>query len=167
MTSKKIKCPKCGGIIEVANPQNASVLLITCPNLECCAKLRLAFETGETQLGLPKRKENYGKLLYHGTPFLLKKGVNTIGRKSHHGNADILIETSDRSMSRLHAEIEVKEFPSGRIKVIVKDIRDREKSEVKPLKINGKSLTPIDQIVLADGDNITMGDTIIRFVQNM
>ena len=129
MITKKLKSPKCFGILEVKNPNDEEVLLISCPNPECKAKIRVTFDTGETQLAQPKSKETIGFIRCQKENYALKLGKTTIGRKLKDSNkkspADIAIPTIDSTMSRVHAEIQVVKLENGRVKVILSDIREK------------------------------------------
>ena len=164
MISKKIKCPKCHGILEVTNPKNDPSLLITCPNPECKAKMRVDFQTGETILAqADKGDEVIGHLSYAGDDYELVEGVNTIGRMAKSSDATIQIETDDRSMSRMHAQIKVVRLKTGRIKAILSDLRDEKKMASFPLTIEDEPLFPGDAINLANGDIIKMGKTKLKY----
>ena len=53
MEKKTIRCPRCRGILEVTNPKELPELLITCPNPNCGARMRVTFATGDTILANP------------------------------------------------------------------------------------------------------------------
>ena len=166
MEKKRVKCPNCGGILEVTNPKNEEVLLIKCPNPECNAKIRLRFDTGETQMSkLSADMTCPGKLLLGSQEYALQEGKNTLGRATKSTTATLPIETDDRSMSRLHVEIEVVRLKNGRMKALLRDIREPEKTAQKPTLVEGEALYPTDCICLTHGDIITISDTEFRFVQ--
>ena len=166
MEAKRIKCPRCQGLLEVTNPKNQPALLITCPNPQCGAKIRLTFATGETQLAEQGANEKeIGRLVFQGWEFPLQEGVNTIGRHSQSCTSTIQLETNDLTMSRTHAQIEVKRLKSGRVKAILSDVRDIGKMEAVPMMLDDETLFPEDAIVLANGDVITMGHTKIKYVR--
>lgn len=166
MEAKRIKCPRCQGLLEVTNPKNSPELLINCPNPGCRAKIRLTFATGETQLAEqgPNEREA-GRLVFQGQDFPLREGVNTVGRHSQSCKSTIQLETNDLTMSRTHAQIEVRRLKSGRVKAILSDVRDTEKVEAVPMMLDDETLFPEDAIVLANGDVITMGHTKIKYVR--
>lgn len=164
MQKKAVNCPNCGTLLEVTNPQKQEIVLIGCPN--CKAKLRVQFDTGETILEVSKSsKTEIGYLSCKGKQYELKLGVNTIGRKSDKSTASIQIETEDRSASRVHAEIEVIRLQNERIKALLKDVRDKEKMEKKPMFFDDARLYPEDRINLENGDSFKIGDTTIKYIQ--
>lgn len=166
MEAKRIKCPNCHGLLEVTNPKGEAMLMITCPNQDCKAKMRVQFDTGETILAQSKKNETVpGFLTYQGHRYELKEGRNTVGRSSSKHEAQIELTTDDKSMSRLHCLIEAVKLKSGRIKVIISDLRSPEKIDQMPLCVEDEPLVKEDRIVLADGDYIQMGKQRIRFSQ--
>lgn len=166
MEQKKIKCPRCGGVLAVGNPKNERTRIVTCPNNNCGARLRVDFDTGKTELAERKdRKGVIGGFCYRDTIYPLQLGRNTVGRKSAKSEATLQIATDDLSMSRMHAEVNVEQLPNGRVKVIVGDARSREKSLQQPIVFEDMPLDWIDRVVLCHGDMLTMGRTHLRYVQ--
>ena len=83
MQKKTITCPKCGTSLEVTNPKEQDILLISCP--QCQAKLRGQFNTGETVLEeSPSDKKEIGSLSCKGCKYPLQLGINTIGDLAHY-----------------------------------------------------------------------------------
>lgn len=166
MESKIIVCPNCRGKLEVTNPKEEPMLMITCPNPACGAKLRVRFDTGETIIA-PKKKIATvpGYLSYRGTPFALQEGRNTVGRSSSKHEASIEIQTADRSVSRVHCLLDAVRTESGRMKVIISDLRTEEKIDKKPTLVADEQLAVGDRLVLEDGDTIQMGEQILTFHQ--
>ena len=166
MEKKTIKCPRCHGILEVTNPKAEPVLLITCPNPQCGAKMRVTFATGDTILAdRQPHDDQIGHLVFDGEPYALAEGTNTVGRKSKNSTATIQLPTEDLSMSRIHAQIQVTRLKSGRIKAVLCDLRDAEKMQQCPTLIEDEPLQPEDAFVLAHGDVITLGATHIKYVR--
>lgn len=164
METKKICCPKCKGILSVTNPKGEDTLIVTCPNPQCGAHLRIDFRTGDTILAkAEKGDELIGQLIFAGDSYPLCEGVNTVGRKAPTSDATIQIETDDRAMSREHVQIRVVRLKSGRIKAILSDMRAIEKTEAQPVLIDDDPLCPDDAIVLANGDVITLGKTKLKY----
>lgn len=162
MKTKILKCPKCGGTFEVKNVNDEKVLLITCPNPQCKAKIRLLFETDETILAQPESGECFGYIYYAGQYSPLKEGKQILGRS--HSNADVHIPSGDKSMSRMHLEVDVVRLKTDRVKVLVRDIRDKAKIEKMPTKLSGSLLEAEDVLVLKHGDVLTLGNTQIKYV---
>lgn len=167
MEKKKIQCPKCHGILEVTNPRSEPVLLITCPNPQCGAKMRITFDTGETVLAQQQEgnSTSIGHLEFAGSCYPLAEGENTVGRQAQTSEATIQLPTEDRSMSRMHLRIQVQRLKSGRIKAVVTDLRDATKIEQLPTTIDDEPLLPEDAFVLANGDVIALGGSRIKYVK--
>ena len=166
LKSRKITCPHCKAILEVTNPQEQEVREITCPNPACKTILRVDFYDGETILSENKKqKASLGFLVYNSQKLALHEGKNTIGRSDSKHTAEIGIVCADKSMSRLHSQIEAIKLESGKVKPVLSDLRGQEKIDKKPLKVNGEPLSVYDQIVLEDGDYILLGETVVRYRQ--
>lgn len=166
MESKKIVCPKCHGTLEVNNPKQEPVLMINCPNPDCNAKLRVRFDTGETILAPKKAVATVpGHLTWNGQTYELKPGRNTIGRSSSNHEAQIELDTTDLSVSRLHCLLEAVRLDSGQVKVFISDLRSPDKISQMPTLVYDEPLTAVDRLVLNDGDTIQLGDQILRFHQ--
>lgn len=166
MESKIIVCPNCRGKLEVTNPKEEPMLKITCPNPACGAKLRVRFDTGETIIAPKKDMATVpGYLSYGGKHFELQEGRNSVGRASSKHEAQIELNTSDKSMSRVQCLLDVVRTEKGRVKVIISDLRSSDKIAQKPTLIGDEPLEKGDRLVLEDGDTIQMGEQIIRFCQ--
>lgn len=161
-----MKCPRCQGILEVTNPKNEPVLLITCPNPQCQAKIRINFDSGETQISnKTAANAKVGYLRCKGKNYELQEGLNIVGRKATSSKATIQIDTDGRSMSREHAEIKVVRLKSGRVKALLRDIRPVDKMTKKPTMVEDEPLEDVDIITLSNGDMLLMGDTRLKYVQ--
>ena len=166
MESKKIVCPGCHGTLEVTNPRQEPVLMIKCSNPACGAKLRVRFDTGETIIAPKKTAANVpGYLSWGGQCYELKEGRNSVGRSSSKHEAQIELQTDDRSVSRQHCLLEAVRLSSGRVKVIISDLRTADKIAQKPTLVYDEPLAAEDRLVLMDGDTIEMGDQTLRFYQ--
>lgn len=166
MESKKIVCPGCHGTLEVTNPRKEPVLMIKCPKPACGAKLRVRFDTGETVLAPKKGAATVpGYLSWGGETYELKEGRNTVGRSSSKHEAGIEIATDDKSVSRLHCQLEATRLKSGRVKVIISDLRAGDKIVRKPTLVDEEPMAAEDCLVLEDGDTIGIGDQTLYFHQ--
>ena len=166
MERKIITCPNCRGRHEVTIPKEQRILMITCSNPSCGAKIRVRFDTGETIIAQKKNAATVpGYLSYGGNHYELHEGRNTVGRNNSKHEASIEFETADRSMSRVHSLLEVVRTKSGRVKVIVSDLRSVDKIALMPTLVDDDPLVDDDRLVLEDGDTIQMGEQIIRFLQ--
>ena len=166
MESKIITCPNCHEQREVTNPKKQRLLMITCSNPTCGAKIRVHFDTGETIIAKKKKAATVpGYLSYNRKNFELQEGRNTVGRNNSKHEAQIELDTTDKTMSRVHALLEAIRTESGRVKVVVSDLRTADKIAQCPTLVGDDPLVEGDRIVLEDGDTIQMGGQITRFHQ--
>ena len=166
METKRVKCPKCSKKLEVANKNQESVLLVRCP--QCNAKMRVKFDTGETVLADAEDRSEIIGLLKNGDKYYrLHEGVNILGRKVTPPQADVSIETDDLTMSRKHAAIEIVRLKSNKVKAVLGDLRTREKAGIKPIFHEEIPLDADDRVVVCFGDTIQLGNTILKYVQEM
>ena len=166
MASKIITCPQCNGRLEVDNPHDEPVLMIKCANPNCGATLRVRFDTGRTVLAPSKLRATVpGFLTLNGQRYPLAAGRNIVGRASSSGTADIALDTADKTMSRRHCLIEALSLDDGTVKAVISDLRDADKMAAKPILLNDEPLLDGERIVLDSGDEITLGDTTLRFTQ--
>ena len=187
MQIKRIKCPKCGEILEVKNSKNEEVKHINCP--KCFVPLLVKFpppqepmeaktyytpkpsaadygatqlggiSSSETQLALsPSKEESHASIFYGGMTYQLEDGQNIIGRKATSSTANIQIETADRYMSRQHCSITVSTLPDGTKKAVLSNYQNKNKTTV-----DGYEIKAGDEIRLTDGNSITMGYTTVTF----
>lgn len=188
MQTKRIKCPKCGVVLDVKNSKNEEVKQITCPS--CRTLLQVKFQPqqepmeaktfyappkqpvadngatqlaggsfGATQLVMsPKKETSRVSLQYGGISYPLEEGRNIVGRKASTSTATIQIETADRYMSRQHCSITVTSLPDGTKKVVLSNYQNKNQTTV-----DGQSIDIGDEIRLTDGNSITMGHTTITF----
>ena len=92
-----------------------------------------------------------------GRTYHLRSGINTIGRKAASSAASIQIATEDRTMSRSHAIIEVRNTGRQSIHVL------RNGANKNPSYLNGSLIGRQDQLILNNGDRIKMGNTELTF----
>lgn len=175
MQIKRIKCPKCGVVLDVKNSKNETVKQITCPS--CSSVLQVKFELqeepieahtyyapkvsnniGATILAAPSKSHKSAFLVYNDTEIPLESGENIIGRKGNTSNATVQIPTDDRFMSRQHCRINVTSLSDGTLKVTLCDYQNKNMTSV-----NGMNISKGDEIRLSDDDKIKMGNTTITF----
>ena len=188
MQTKRIKCPNCQVVLDVANSKNETVKQITCP--KCQAVLQVKFppqqapleaETyyapkkptvdsgatqlagssyGATQLATPKEKAQScrARLVFEDKPYYLEEGQNIIGRKGNTSKADIQIATDDRYMSRQHCSITITTLPDGTKKAVLSNYQNKNLTT-----IDGQEIETGDAIRLVNGNRITMGRTTVVF----
>lgn len=162
--TKRIKCPKCGTVMDVVNSRHEDVKHIKCPG--CGAALAVSFVDGETEYH-PGKHGKGGKpiLEYKGKEYTLAIGDNIIGRKANSSSATVQIDTSadaeGRTMSREHLKIRVIELSSGKYKSTVSVCKAK-----NPTSVNGELLKGEDCIVLCSGDRIKMGSVTVVFKES-
>ncbi len=162
METKRVKCPKCGTVMDVVNSKHEDVKHIKCP--DCGVALAVSFVDGKTEYHTGKHGKA-GKLVleYKGKEHPLAVGDNIIGRKAHSSSATLQIDTSadassGRSMSREHLKIRVIELSGGKYKSTVSVYKAKNQTLV-----NGELLKGEDCIVLCSGDRIKMGNVTVVF----
>lgn len=103
-------------------------------------------------------QSNIGTLVDNlGRTYKLCLGINTIGRKASTSSATVQIVTTDRTMSRSHAVIEVRNA-GGLIVHILKNGANKNPSYHK-----GSFVGPSDQMILNNGDKVKFGSTELTF----
>jgi DNA-directed RNA polymerase subunit RPC12/RpoP len=182
MVKKKIKCPSCGVILEVPQKGDEPVRVIRCPN--CSHALKVTFQQekpkddGETVYGggagaplhtqedeghtvfASTKKTAQGMLRFKGQSYPLGMGLNTVGRKASHSDANVQIPTDDRHMSREHAFVNMTRIANGSLKAIISCCKDRITTIV-----GGQPLQVGDQVVLTNGVKVTLGNTILEYIE--
>ena len=165
MQKRIVTCPKCQTQVPVENLAREVFVDVFCPR--CGARMRVAFDTAETVLPRVAGKALAvpGFLSLDGKLYALKEGRQKVGRKGSSEVADICLESSDRTMSRIQCTIEAIRMKSGRWKVIIQEARSKDKAADSPLQVSGETIMPDEHIVLQDGDKIKMGETIVEYKQ--
>lgn len=103
-------------------------------------------------------QSNIGTLVDNlGRTYKLRLGINTIGRKASTSSATVQIDTTDRTMSRSHAVIEVRNA-SGQMLHILKNGANKNPSYHK-----GSLVGVSDQMILNNGDIVKFGSTELIF----
>lgn len=169
MESKYVKCPKCKAVLLVKNSAGEKLKRFTCPR--CKTGLQISFEIKEENHGRPvpdtskteaaappARRSRFFFLTCNGTTYRLQPGTNTIGRRSEGSQASVKIASSDVYMSRNHATVRVFPLSDGTLGATISNSKNKNAT-----LLNGKELQPGDEIFLNDGDQITMGQTVLYF----
>lgn len=178
----KIKCPKCGKILRLADSPTIDNAVFTCP--VCNEKHRVgecqrivdtpkpSFASEETQygfvpssggeetqiVGASPSQPKIGTLAdIFGRNYQLSTGINTIGRKASTSTATVQINVEDRYMSRSHAVIEVKNAGGQTLHIL------RNGANKNPSFFNGTLVGDNDQLILNNGDRIKLGMTELVF----
>ena len=132
----RIKCPSCGIILDVRNSRREAVKRIVCPN--CRKQLALDFRE-QPQEAVPQQPPTP---LYHGQRMLeLREGINQIPLSGCE-----------------FVEIRVARLTDGSTKCIVSPL-----TADHPVKVNGAALQPDDKVVLAIGDELLTGSTLLVY----
>lgn len=163
MIQQRIKCPKCNVVLDVQNSQNHRELLVRCP--KCSTRLRVKFDIDDEEphtmiLSTKQNEGSTGWIEFRGERYNLNVGHNVIGRASSSSSANVSIRTTDKTMSRNHALVEVIRLKRGRVKIVLSNSK---KTQDNPTFLNDEKLDDLDKIVLEDGDCIRMGSTIINY----
>lgn len=176
MQTKRIKCPKCGVVLDVKNSRNETIKQITCPS--CSSVLQVKFEqqqepieahtyyapktsnenSGATILATAQKSHKSAILVFNGLEYPIETGENIVGRKGNTSKATIQIPTEDRFMSRQHCRIIVTSLSDGSLKATLSDYQNKNMTSV-----NGQTINQGDEIRLSNDDKITMGNTTITF----
>lgn len=132
----RIKCPSCGVILEVRNSRHEAVKRISCPH--CKKQLAVNFQEEKK----PAEPSHPVSTLYYGEmPIVLQEGINNIPLPSFD-----------------FVEIKVVLLNDGSSKCIVRKL-----DEQHTLLVNGSPLRKDDEIVLAIGDELQAGESILSF----
>lgn len=179
MQKIRIICPSCGVKLDVRNSTESSEKEISCPN--CNAQIKVNFndeQSAQQNSDIPvspvNKPQEYGtrvmptdcvmgKLLLNGTYYPLQMGINTIGRAASTSKASIQIQTTDRTMSRMHSIIEVGRIFNETDIILRTTIKNANNKNLT--YVGGQLLIDGDTIVLNDGDIIKMGNVQIMFVK--
>lgn len=103
-------------------------------------------------------QSNIGSLVDNlGRTYKLRLGINTIGRKASSSSATVQIDTTDRTMSRSHAVIEVRNA-GGQMVHILKNGANKNPSYHKESLVGAS-----DQMILNNGDKVKFGSTELIF----
>lgn len=156
MAAATFTCPNCGQKHVVGDCQRYSPTPLL--DVDGTRYDAAAPAGGErTVVGMPSPAE-VGRLVdAGGAEYGLSMGRNTIGRKASTSTASVQIATSDRTMSRNHAVIEVRSVGAG-----VQHILSNGENK-NPSYLNGMLIGVGDRLVLSSGDSIKMGETVLTF----
>ena len=131
----RIKCPSCGIILDIRNSRHEAVKRITCPN--CQKPLEVNFEEDDKPVAPPKAIEP----LYYGEMRIdLQEGINHIPL----ADCDFV-------------EIKVVILRDGNNKCLVHPLDDEH-----IVLVNQQPLSSDDQVTLATGDQLQVGNTVLR-----
>jgi hypothetical protein len=188
MEACKFKCQKCNSItsvkVEFLMPYSGKLVIINCANPSCGSKAKIQVPEFNPAIPINKTVDNdiapteipicqkkpchFVKLKIlenektQEQSFLLKYKEQTIGRLSHipgDFRPTIPIETKDRKISKNHFQIFQTKNQFGDTEVILKDERSTNGTFLNGSKMR---LNNAEEIYLANGDRLRIGDTIIE-----
>lgn len=134
----RIQCPSCGIVLDVRNSKHEAIKRITCPN--CHKQLAVDFQEEEK----PEIPLKPLEALYYGEMRIdLQEGVNQMPLPA----CDAL-------------EIKVVRLKDGNSKCLVHALKDE-----PAVLVNGEALGKEDEVALAIGDEIKIGETILTYGQ--
>lgn len=165
---KEAKCPVCG-FLNPIGPRPATVTGVAPPLPVAPAPVvgsdgeapTVMQRTLPTELGWLIVKDEVTAT----QTFILRKGINTIGRLSKARPADIMVDTDDEYVSRPHCTIEVKIGKSGMVEYVLQDgVAQPDgswKNSLNGTYLNGQEprLSEFDRIYLNDGETVQIGVT--------
>ncbi len=189
MQTKRIKCPKCGVVLDVKNSKNESVKLITCPS--CHTSLQVKFPPqqapmeaqtfyagptsssssvdGETQLAgdfTGATKLYNPKAIHRLKPKLLFGGVSY----SLEEGRNIIGRKCSSSEASVQIDTGDRYMSRQHCDITVTSLPDGSMKAVlsnyqnkNQTTIDGQLLDEGDQVRLTDGNSITMGHTTVTF----
>lgn len=183
MSEIKIKCPTCGKVLCLQEAPNIDAAFFTCPVCKekhivgkcqryveqpkpiapSCEETQYfgassqQSDGDETRIGTSPMARVGMFVDNKGTTYQLCSGINTIGRKATSSSASVQIATDDRTMSRSHAIIEVRNAGGQTIHIL------RNGANKNPSYLNGSLIGQQDQFILNNGDHIKMGNTELIF----
>lgn len=163
-----VRCPHCQVGLKVDETRIPSgITTFKCPKCHRPIPVNLLEkqDNNSETVVLQPLKKYAGKITILATAqtseqvYPLQEGRNVIGRKSNSpSSATILIDTSDRAMSRAHILIEVKKDEKGGYKHYLSDNNSKNHT-----LYNSNQLEDGEVVVLSNNDEITIGNTILRF----
>ena len=105
-------------------------------------------------------QSNIGSLIDNlGRIYKLRLGINTIGRRASTSSATVQIDTADRTMSRSHAVIEVRNAGGQMVHIL------KNRANKNPSYHKGSLVGPSDQMILNNGDKVKFGSTELTFMK--
>jgi len=170
-----VKCPHCKVGLKVDEQKiPKGITSFKCPKCKheiSVSQLRELQEerraSGSDTIIIQSSKKGEGRLIVlpnvhtpEQTFPLQEEGLYVVGRKASTSNANICIDTQDKSMSRTHIQIEVKKTAQGNKMHSLSDNCSKNHT-----KYNGRYLDEGEVIVLKNNDEIVIGDTVLRFCE--
>lgn len=175
----KIKCPNCGAMLTIRNMEGLETKSVTCPvckkqsryiDFKQPAPTPPPMEEDRTMLGdnlgiHTPQAEKPGALVDNetGKTYALSAGLNIIGRRAMSSDANVQIDTTDRTMSRKHCAIEAKpaQGKPGYFHYL------SNAANKNATYVGTQKLEDGDRIVLQGGEKIRMGGVTLTFVKDI
>lgn len=164
---KRIRCPKCENYItfDETKYSEGQSLVFVCQD----CKKQFSIRLGKTKMNAPRKEEQldeqafqeeFGSITVIENVFgfkqvlPLQEGDNIIGRRQPGAPIQVPIETSDRSMDRLHCIINVRRNKQGKILYTLRDAQS-----LTGTFLNNELLGDKDRVLIDDGAIVTIGAT--------
>jgi len=152
--SQLVKCSKCNYIGDLATyserplkREDSGTDIVDSSGFYKPAKLEMIKDDGTWISGCPKS-------------ITLKRGINTLGRQSDNSQSNTQFPTTDPFMSKNHAAIDV--IYKSRTATFEHSLSDNH--SMNHTYLNGTPLESGDIIVLKKGDEIRLGHTIFKLI---
>ncbi len=186
MEIKRVQCPQCNTVYDIKNSKGETEKIFACQ--KCQKMLRVRFSNpvvnnDEPVDAIPVDPNSQGRTILAGQQpgitnntvllnkavtrgvlcvgdkeYKLCEGKNTVGRKSVNSTASLQLDVNDLYMSRRHAIIRCVNAGKPTYKAIISN--DQNKNITY---INGNPLEKDDELILTNGCEIKMGDTVVVY----
>ena len=172
LKERQVVCKKCSKVLTVSNPKGLRSAYCVCGI--CHTRIEVNFFIEDKDLStslnsgsnsivtsLPVSNEvveHVASLLVNGREYVLAVGNNIVGRWSPSSLADVQLMVQDAFLSRQHVMLNVYRLADGNLRITVKNYKNKNATQV-----NGKPLG-CDNIVVSNGDLISMGDTLAKVI---
>jgi len=180
--TKKVYCPNCNGDFMIK--LNKPVKVITCPKCKRTEVIGKYTDTPQSKgnedlsedstVFRTQTKLNSDNIYMPGKLSLvkddrcwaddnnevqLKRGLNTLGRKSPSSSSSIQLPTTDPYMSKNHITIEITMKPDATFEHCISDNNSANGTFINKIRIE-----PGEIFILTPNDTIRMGRTIFKFI---
>lgn len=154
-----VECPNCKAGLSFAYVDGIENAMVTCAKCKKSLPFK-SYNIVERTKYVPITPV-LGQLLVvsTGKRYDLPEGEFTVGRQAKQKTADVQLEVTDRTMSRIHLRMKVVKMGSNTIHRICNGENKR------PTLINAQEMQDGDIIMLKYGDTLKMGETYVRFVK--
>lgn len=158
-----ILCPHCKQRKMAYTAPKEGMLTFTCPG--CKGKVRAEFRKPTVVIDPERINSRQGKIvhvkpLWMSTDYPLPLGVHTIGRADIQRPSTISIK-GDRAMSRRSVEITASISAAEGFRYLLKVL-----ATTNPVTLNGRELSEEEEVYLSFGDEIRLGSSLFRFIED-